>query len=774
MSSDDFAINNEAPGEAAPESPMMDGSLLASCARLDSESSHEEFLPRRVTVVKRFRSASAEPAPILPCDLTPAPSPALSQTAPLSSVVMQANPKAQTPFPRIVQGRVLPRTGPKHAVQAMPVNAPLQKNLSKVQRTALAFARPVFCSGSGSRARDTVEAPFPRPIYCSTPPPLHLPVGIQENASSVHPSGSSLAGQQALVSAEVSDRTHPTPHAFVSPAAKSRRPESADVASFATKEHSHARNWEVVYKMWSQVLLLVSALSPVLMSAEHSAHKDALHRALLARISDTTALRYLRVVLLLLDFLQESVSSLGDVTEVVLVDALYGLRADPACRVHGSNSVKALRWLVKVLQLPWNPWSSLFQVFDPNRDRQRREAVPVPPFFLLWLEQLLRNLQAPREHRILAGSFLVCLMASLRFSDASHVRWASVTVDGLFLRGMSYRTKTCRSGTPFAVGGWGLLGALPGPEKSWIRIYVSLLAEVWGELRASFGEEVIPDSLFFAWRDGEFIALSFNQALRFLRFFLSSAFSESGGPCLSAVAYTLHSCKCSMLAWAAEHGGFAEQDRLDQGHHQGQSLSLYGRDNTHGALRVQKALILAFRSGWVPGMPMSRGAQKPLPNQRWRFPAVVLEPVSLHPWFWAAMVPPAEAEELPMCDLPEPAGVPGNDSGAGSTAEHHPSSGDMQVFYESDSDVEVEDTRNTESPHPLEAEEFCFFKGPSGVLRTAVRASADSIAQWQGVPLKLACGAWLAEPILVTEPQPGARFCMRTACRRSCASCRSV
>ena len=103
------------------------------------------------------------------------------------------------------------------------------------------------------------------------------------------------------------------------------------MASFATKEHSHARNWEVVYKMWSQVLLLVSALSPVLMSAEHSAHKDALHRALLARISDTTALRYLRVVLLLLDFLQESVSSLGDVTEVVLVDALYGLRADPAC-----------------------------------------------------------------------------------------------------------------------------------------------------------------------------------------------------------------------------------------------------------------------------------------------------------------------------------------------------------------------------------------------------------------------------------------------------------
>ena len=61
--------------------------------------------------------------------------------------------------------------------------------------------------------------------------------------------------------------------------------------------------------------------------------------------------------------------------------------------------------------------------------------------------------------RIFAGSLLVAIMSSLRYSDAMHIRWSSLSLAGAVLRGVIYRSKACRPGMPFGLDGSGLLSA---------------------------------------------------------------------------------------------------------------------------------------------------------------------------------------------------------------------------------------------------------------------------------------------------------------------------
>ena len=196
-------------------------------------------------------------------------------------------------------------------------------------------------------------------------------------------------------------------------------------------------------------------------------HKAALEDALLSRVSDTTALRYLATVRQLLTVLHDMSLDAVSLQPVMLVDAVYAMRADPCAKIHASNSIKAIRWITKVLELPWNPYSPVFQIFDPQV-KQKRESLPLPLGFVVFLERQLREESLACQTRVFAGSVLLMISASMRFSDMIHVDWKSMSMDGVILRGVSYRTKTSQQGMPWAVDGSGfmLLPCLRRPGSS--------------------------------------------------------------------------------------------------------------------------------------------------------------------------------------------------------------------------------------------------------------------------------------------------------------------
>ena len=78
-----------------------------------------------------------------------------------------------------------------------------------------------------------------------------------------------------------------------------------------------------------------------------------------------------------------------------------------------------------------------------------------------------------------AGAALVSVWASLRFGDASHVRWSSLLDDVSchVVRGVAYGTKTTRRGMPFACQGRGIYGY-------WAATWFRSLDRLWPTLTA--------------------------------------------------------------------------------------------------------------------------------------------------------------------------------------------------------------------------------------------------------------------------------------------------
>ena len=156
----------------------------------------------------------------------------------------------------------------------------------------------------------------------------------------------------------------------------------------------------------------------------------------------------------------------------------------------------------------------MLQFFDCPRDRQRREALPFPLRFASFLESRLRESQLPLVERAFAGAVLLLIVSSLRFSDASHVEWQSLSMDACDLRGLSTRTKTSSNGMPFAASGLCFLGCPATPVSSWVCHYLQVLGCLWDEMCSHFGDDFCPDTLFFLWdpREPVFSPMSYAQA----------------------------------------------------------------------------------------------------------------------------------------------------------------------------------------------------------------------------------------------------------------------
>ena len=171
-----------------------------------------------------------------------------------------------------------------------------------------------------------------------------------------------------------------------------------------------------------------------------SRNRKALTLKLLQVNSDTTVSRYLACCLAFFAFVVDLGLDLATLTQVQAVEAILALHlskqqqdaddeADAAtiAAVHPVNTLKALRWLVKVSLLHFpDTYSGLFRALSAGPTSDRKEALALPLDFIAFLESLVLDPGSEPITVAFAGSALAMVWASLRFSDASHVRWSDV------------------------------------------------------------------------------------------------------------------------------------------------------------------------------------------------------------------------------------------------------------------------------------------------------------------------------------------------------------
>ena len=138
----------------------------------------------------------------------------------------------------------------------------------------------------------------------------------------------------------------------------------------------------------------------------------------------------------------------------------------------------------------------------------------------------------------LQAALLACVMSSLRFSDAQHLSWSSISLAGHVLRATVYRTKTSGQVMPVGVVGSGLLGSPDHDDFSWVRAWLLLSGSVWDRF-----PRAVPDVLFFAYDEFSFQPVCYCQSLRRFRHLL-----QEFEPSCRQLSYSLHSLKTSALS----------------------------------------------------------------------------------------------------------------------------------------------------------------------------------------------------------------------------------
>ena len=131
------------------------------------------------------------------------------------------------------------------------------------------------------------------------------------------------------------------------------KPSSSRCVALPTQAAKHEATWSRVWGVWEEVVSLVQSTSHVLQQIAGSPQCLAVQRALLSRVSDTTALRYLTTCVQFLIMVRELGWDLANLTPVQILDVVFALRFDPDSKIHATNAMKAIRWLAKTMALPW-------------------------------------------------------------------------------------------------------------------------------------------------------------------------------------------------------------------------------------------------------------------------------------------------------------------------------------------------------------------------------------------------------------------------------------
>ena len=204
------------------------------------------------------------------------------------------------------------------------------------------------------------------------------------------------------------------------------------------------------------------------------------------------------------------------------------------------------------------------------------------------------------------------MWSGMRFADLQRTLLSSLAYGRTSLRGVSYRTKTCKSGCPF-----GLLckGFLSTGSFTWVHRFLQELDSLY----SGCGKQ--PQDIDFIIPSTDALESS-NRAqpydIRRSIFLLQTLFviAHGGRPPMdtgmNAHHYTVHGLKSTLLSFADQLQLAPELRRL-QGKHKDplQSTRLYSRDDVSGALQLQESIISSVQKGWRQHTPLGRGGQIP-------------------------------------------------------------------------------------------------------------------------------------------------------------------
>ena len=381
-------------------------------------------------------------------------------------------------------------------------------------------------------------------------------------------------------------------------------PETSSGSSNKVIKHSdvHSQHWTRALHLWCELCELTSACSRLLQDILHSDNRHALLEQLLRRVSDNTALRYIAVLWQLFTTVKDLELEISSLSQVQLVDAIHTLQRSRShhASLHSLNVLKAIRWFASTVQPDGFPslYQGLFHSKAWQSSSMRKEAIPLPLAFVLWLETELVFERLSRPEAVFAGSVLLCIWCSLRFSDAQHVRLEQFFIDFDSIRSISYRTKS-RKFMPFGCISGGLY-RLPS-HHSWLFHWLSAMEHA---LELNSSSAAAPDYIFFGFDGASVRPLSYAEALVRLRRMLDM---WGGITSLQTLQYTLHSMKVTLLAFFRQLD-FSLETRHLQGHHTfASSSTLYGRDDVSPLIIAQDSFIARVLQGWRARTPMMRG-----------------------------------------------------------------------------------------------------------------------------------------------------------------------
>ena len=289
-----------------------------------------------------------------------------------------------------------------------------------------------------------------------------------------------------------------------------------------------------------------------------------------------------------------------------------------------TTAIKALRWAQKLLVI--SEWQMLYDPivnsFFNSGNHERRESVPLSLFLVSQWERRILMKECSLQEQILLGGFLCLLWGGLRFADGQRISLQSLSWCITALRGSCYRTKTSRSGQPWAIQARGFLSH---GAWSWVAQWLMALDILWSRAHNAISDA---DFLLPMTKGDSFayplVPMPYSQALHWLRHFCGLPWKHSPIPISANPGdYTLHSLKTTTLSWSnqlAQQGLVTEEQRHLQGHHRRGSMRLYSRDDTAGQLALQNTLIVQVQQGHRFVTPLHRGSQRPIQE-----PSVSLE-----------------------------------------------------------------------------------------------------------------------------------------------------
>ena len=429
---------------------------------------------------------------------------------------------------------------------------------------------------------------------------------------------------------------------------KANQPKSIPKPSKTQSRAQRCSDSHLVRQILPLFLSVYASCSTLLQDLSSSEFADAHLLRILDGFAPSTVFKYLSALISFANTVHWLHFSVLDLTEITLADALHAHSSELG--KFSQMTLKAIRWSWKNLQLSCfsSSTSSLINSFTKEIViRDRRESLIFPLIVLIQWERRILMSQASVLEIIVLGSLLLMTFSGMRFGDLQRMMVQTMQYDGLTLRGLSWRTKTCVHGVPWGIHCGGFLSV---GSHHWVHKYLTTLDSILVNHNPNSIDYLIPSMAEEGPRT-PLTAMSYLEALYFVRRYLELPWRTQKLNFADVSHYTVHGLKSTFISWASQLGISPELRRL-QGKHKDpmQSTRLYSRDDVDGSLKLQREIVSHVQKGWKPHTPLGRGGQMPLTEPQFQI-ALYNKTAAEYQWRFFTFSDPSQqilfAEEFP-------------------------------------------------------------------------------------------------------------------------------